>query len=187
MGPMEYVDVVDAQGRPTGEIVSRQDAHQNGIRHRTVHVWVIKKGQRGYQILLQKRSYQKDSFPGLLDISCAGHIQAGDQPLESAIRELQEELSILAKPSDLIWIGCFEKSYEKVFYQDLFKDDEVGFVYLYEKEVDITRLVLQKEELEEVGWYDLRTTIESVQRGSKQYCVFIESLLLLEQYLLTRK
>jgi len=43
-------------------------------------------------VLLQKRSAEKESFPGMFDTSFAGHIQAGDDPLESAQRELREKL-----------------------------------------------------------------------------------------------
>jgi len=43
----------------------------------------------------------KDSFPCRYDTSSAGHIQAGDEPLESAVRELSEELGIQANPDDL--------------------------------------------------------------------------------------
>ena len=74
---------MDEDGVPTGETISRDDAHTDGILHRTAHVWVIRKTDRGYDILLQKRSEEKDSFPGLYDTSSAGHIPAGDEPLES--------------------------------------------------------------------------------------------------------
>ena len=30
---MEYLDIVDEQGQPTGEIISRTLAHTEGIRH----------------------------------------------------------------------------------------------------------------------------------------------------------
>ena len=97
---MEIFDVVDEEGRPTGETVSRQEAHEKGIRHRTAHIWVIRRepGKGGIQILLQKRAMDKDSFPGQYDTSSAGHIHAGDEPRISAVRELQEELGIEVRP-----------------------------------------------------------------------------------------
>lgn len=88
---MELFDVIDSKGNPTGQIVSREKAHAEGIPHRTVHIWIIREKEGRVQILLQKRSQNKDSFPGKFDTSSAGHIQAGDEPLESAIRELKEE------------------------------------------------------------------------------------------------
>ena len=37
---MEYLDIVNETGQPTGETVSRDIAHRDGIRHRTAHVYV---------------------------------------------------------------------------------------------------------------------------------------------------
>ena len=89
---MELFDVIDSKGNPAGQIVSREKAHAEGIPHRTAHIWIIRKKEGKVQILLQKRSQNKASFPGKFDTSSAGHIQAGDEPLESALRELKEEL-----------------------------------------------------------------------------------------------
>ena len=89
---MELLDVVDQNGMPTGEIVSREKAHAEGIRHRTSHVWLVRYRGGRSQILLQKRCENKDSWPGCYDISSAGHIPAGMDFIPSAIRELREEL-----------------------------------------------------------------------------------------------
>ena len=80
---MEYLDIVDEQGQPTGEIVSRTLAHTKGIRHRTAHIWIVRRENEHFQVLMQKRAMSKDSFPGKYDTSSAGHIQAGDEPLAS--------------------------------------------------------------------------------------------------------
>ena len=109
----EYFDIVDDNGMPTGEIISRNTAHKDGIQHRTAHVWIIKEKPGGYDILLQKRSMNKDSFPGQYDTSSAGHIPAGDEPSESALRELKEELGIDAEPEDLHYAGSFHISSRK--------------------------------------------------------------------------
>ena len=68
---MEYFDIVDENGIPTGETVEREKAHESGIRHRTAHVWIVRKVKGRTQILLQKRCKSKDSFPGCYDISSA--------------------------------------------------------------------------------------------------------------------
>ena len=86
----ELFDVCDEYGRPTGETVERSVAHGEGIPHRTAHVWIVRQQEGRWQILLQKRHRNKDSFPGMYDTSSAGHIPAGSEPLESARRELFE-------------------------------------------------------------------------------------------------
>ena len=37
----EIIDIVDENGIPTGETVAREVAHEQGIRHRTSHVWLM--------------------------------------------------------------------------------------------------------------------------------------------------
>lgn len=102
---MEMLDIVDENGMPTGEVVSRKKAHAEGIRHRTAHVWLVRSRDGKIQILLQKRCQQKDSWPGCYDISSAGHIPAGVDFIPSALRELKEELGVEAAPEELLFCG----------------------------------------------------------------------------------
>ena len=97
---MELFDIIDENGNPTGKIVERSIAHAEGIPHRTAHIWIIRRRNEKTEILLQKRSRNKDSFPGKFDTSSAGHIQAGDEPMESALRELKEETGYTGKLLD---------------------------------------------------------------------------------------
>lgn len=180
---MEMFDVVDELGNPTGEIVSRELAHKEGIRHRASHIWIINQTHKGIKVLLQKRSSEKDSFPGLLDTSSAGHIQAGDEPLESAIRELGEELGITAHPKDLYFIGTFSFSFKKEFHSKLFCDNQVAFVYVYQNPVNIEELTLQAEEIESVCWRDFDRVFKDCLAHNKEYCVHIQGLELLKKYL----
>ena len=69
---MELLDICKEDGLPTGKTVSRDIAHRDGILHRTAHVWIVRKKENGYDILLQKRSMEKESFPGLYDTSSTG-------------------------------------------------------------------------------------------------------------------
>ena len=180
---MEYLDIVDEYGRPTGEIISRDTAHRDGILHRTAHVWVVRETEGKPQILLQKRSMEKESFPGLYDTSSAGHIPAGTEPLESALRELQEELGIRAGKDDLSYAGIFRIQYEKVFHGKLFRDNEVTWVYVYRKPVEISALVLQQSEVDEVRWFDLNEVWEEIQHSRERFCVPRQGLNILREYL----
>nr|MCR5023143.1 NUDIX domain-containing protein [Lachnospiraceae bacterium] len=143
---MELLDICDEQGNPTGETVERDIAHRDGILHRTAHVWIVREKDKKFDILLQKRSMEKESFPGLFDTSSAGHIPAGDDPVTSALRELEEELGIIAAPEDLAYAGMFRIRYEKEFHGRIFKDNEVTRVYVYRKAVEAGNLKLQKSE-----------------------------------------
>ncbi len=180
---MEIFDVCDEKGRPTGQTVSREQAHREGILHRTAHVWVLQKKQGRYEVLLQKRSPEKDSFPGMYDTSSAGHIPAGSEPLESAIRELYEELGIDAAPSDLKFAGTFRIRYEREFHGKIFRDNEFSSVYVYTKDVDIDRLRLQESEVSEVRWFPLSEVQSEIRLRRTRFCVPTEGLNVLVRYL----
>ena len=180
---MEYFDVCDADGRPTGEIVERAQAHRMDIRHRTAHVWIVRDCGGRTQVLLQKRSAHKDSFPGKFDTSSAGHIPAGCEPLESALRELKEELGIEALPEQLDYAGHFDIHYEKEFYGKPFRDNEYTFVYVYTGPVDADRVVCQPEEVECVRWFDLQEVRDEIRHDRTRFCVPAEGLDVLIGYL----
>ena len=167
---MEIFDVIDKDGNPTGETVTREQAHTEGIPHRTAHIWILREKEGRVQVLLQKRAMNKDSFPGMFDTSSAGHIQAGDEPLESALREFHEELGIRAQPQELEFAGNFRISYEKEFYGKMFRDNEIAFVYIYSQPVDETKLVLQKEEVETVEWFDLEEAYANCKKRDPRFC-----------------
>ena len=107
---LEFFDILDENGNKTGKIKERSLVHEDGDIHGTVHIWIRRKTEKGYDLLLQKRSKEKDSFPGCYDISSAGHISAGDEPLETALRELEEELGIKAEPEQLKKVCMHEGS-----------------------------------------------------------------------------
>lgn len=180
---MEIFDVVDENGTPTGERVERSIAHKDGIRHRTAHIWIAREQEGRWQVLLQKRALTKDSFPGRYDTSSAGHIQAGDEPLESAMRELEEELGIAASAEQLKFAGTFRIQYEKEFHKKLFKDNEVAFVYAYLEKVDIDSVTVQKEELDCVEWFDLEETWRECMAHNPKFCVPIKGLETAREYL----
>lgn len=180
---MEIFDIVDENGIPTGETIQRTVAHDKGIRHRTAHIWIVCNTDNGCEVLLQQRSYNKDSFPGRYDTSSAGHIRAGDEPLDSALRELGEELGIKAKPAALTYIGKFPIQYEKEFFGKPFRDCEVAFVYLYTEPVDINALTLQADEVESVKWFAIDEVYKACVNHSPEFCVPVDGLNLVRRYM----
>lgn len=180
---MEYFDVCDSGGNITGQIVARDIAHRDGISHRTAHTWVVRRVDDRWQVLLQKRAINKDAFPGMYDTSSAGHIPAGDEPLDSALRELQEELGICARPEQLHFAGVFHGHYEKMFHGHMFRDNEFAHVLVYMEPVDISQLVLQAEEVERVDWFDLETVWAELPTHRDIYCVPTQGMALLRDYL----
>ena len=173
---MELLDIVDEKGIPTGKTVDREIAHRNGICHRTSHVWIIRIHNGKLQVLLQKRSMDKDSFPGCYDISSAGHIPAGDEFLESALRELKEELGVDAKSEELIFCGQRQFEFRELFHGREFWDCQVSNVYALWLDKEAAAFKIQKSELDAVQWMDWDLCVDMVKNAEKPNCIWIEEL-----------
>ena len=176
---MEVLDIVDEQRPPTGETVTRSVAHAEGIRHRTSHVWIARQKDGQVQLLLQKRSPDKDAFPGCYDISSAGHIPAGQDWVPSALRELEEELGVRATPDQLIDCGQRSSSFDDVFHGRPFHDRQVSNVYLLWLDREAEDFVLQPEEVSEVRWFPYSQCLQVPFDGTVPSCIYQEELELL--------
>lgn len=180
---MEILDIVDEQGIPTGETVERSVAHSTGVRHRTSHVWLFRRREGRVEVLLQKRSKDKDSHPGCYDISSAGHIPAGVDFISSAIRELEEELGLKVSKEEFIYCGQRHFRYEDIFYNKPFIDNQVSNVYAIWKDIEAEEIRIQESELESVEWIDFLTCIEKVRRNDFPNCIHMEELGMLKDTL----
>ncbi|SCN23982.1 Isopentenyl-diphosphate Delta-isomerase [Clostridium sp. N3C] len=173
---VEILDVVDEKGNPTGKTVEREKAHEEGIMHRTSHVWLLRKRCGRTQILLQKRCETKESFPGCYDISSAGHIPAGMDFAQSAIRELKEELGVSASEDELIFCGDRIVIWDDCFYGRPFHDRQYSRVFALWHDIEEEKLTLQKEEVDSVLWMDLDKCIELVETDQINHCIYPEEL-----------
>ena len=151
----EILDIVDEQGRPTGQTVPRAVAHAEGIRHRTSHVWILRRHAGRVEVLLQMRCQAKDSFPGCYDISSAGHIPAGCDFVECGVRHF---------------------TFEDVFHGRLFKDNQVSKVFCLWLDKDAEDFTVQKEEIDYVRWFGLEEAIEAVKNNTIPNCIYLEEL-----------
>ena len=171
---MEYIDLRREDGSLTGEVKERSLVHRDGDLHGTSHVWLVRyrAEEQSADVLLQKRSRNKDSFPGSYDISSAGHIPSRVDFLDSALRELEEELGIRAKAEELIYAFTHIGYHEAEFYGKVFKNHEYSRIYLYECELPLTNMKLQEEEVESVLWMDYQECLEHIRRGDLNHCIF---------------
>ncbi len=175
--PMELFDVLDENGEKTGIVRERGVVHRDGSAHATAHVWIVRENHKsGYDILLQKRSEMKDSYPGCYDISSAGHIPAGEKALDSAIRELSEELGIEAKPQQLQFVGIRHAAFKDTFHGLPFCDNEFSRMFIYREPVEVSALHLQIDEVESVRWMDFGECVEAVRAGSISSCLYEDEL-----------
>ena len=181
---MELLDIRDETGEITGRVRERGMVHMDGDTHGTAHIWIVREREDGtYDLLLQKRASCKDAYPGCYDISAAGHVQAGEDFLPTALRELEEELGIIASEKELEYVGVHKGYMEEAFNGRMFKNSEYSRVYVYRKPVDIQKLLLQTEEVEAVRWMGLEDCMDAVEEGTLPNCLYVDELELVKGYL----
>jgi len=145
----EYIDILTVRGEPSGEVKLKSEAHRIGLWHASAQIWIVNSKQ---EVLLQKRTLNKDSYPGLWDISVAGHLSAGDSPGQAALREIYEEIGLQLKEYQLRFLKRVKRS--KVP-KEGFLDNEFNYLFATKCDVEIESLTLQKEEVAEVKWISI--------------------------------
>lgn len=140
----EYFDILDENGNKTGKTKLRSEVHRDGDWHKAVHIWIF--NDKG-EVLLQRRCATKDSNPNMLDISSAGHLSAGDDSLDGAIRELKEELDLDVNPQDLQLVKTFKKSSK---YTETFINNEFDDMYILKTNKSIDDMHYQESEISEI-------------------------------------
>jgi isopentenyl-diphosphate delta-isomerase type 1 len=146
----EYIDIIDENGRLTGRKVTKRIAHEQGLWHRAVFIWVV--SPQG-QILVQKRHRDKDYFPGMWDISAAGHVSAGENQYDTAYREAHEELGLVIQPNNLELLS--EEKFILEIPERNFYNREVVSAYVHQGDYQLGDFKLQPTEVEEVKWLSL--------------------------------
>ena len=162
------------EGEVTGMVVTREVAHRYGYLHGTVHLWIYRPSQdaTGVDVLLQRRSENKESYPSCLDISSAGHISAGQAPEDAVLRELNEELGLTPALSELTFLGTFMGYSSGHFHGKVFRNHELSYVYTYEKDLDPLMLSPDPEEVSEVCWIPGSVVSKAAQTRDPGYCLY---------------
>lgn len=139
-----FTTVVDDHDQVIGKRAV-SDLKQNE-RYRDVSV--ILRNSAG-DFLAAKRSAQKTVLPDHWGPSVTGSVEMGESYEQNAYKELAEELGLTDIP--LTFVGNFCIDYTN------FKVSTGLFTGLYNRSLDL--LKLQQEEVDEVGWIDLKTLI----------------------------
>lgn len=147
---MELVDLYDENRVPLGKTAERYARKGPGEYRTVVHVCLFNKMG---QLLIQRRTESKHIWPGKWDVTVGGGVDAGESSRRGAEREVREELGL-----DLDLTGL--RPSVTVNFRGGFDD-----FFLLEREVDITALRLQEEEVAEVRWVDCPTAEAMVDRG----------------------
>lgn len=155
----EMLDVLNELGEYTGQVVSRKECHRIGLWHRAVYAFVFNKNG---EVLLQKRSKQKKTFPEKWDVTVGGHVDSGEYGRQSLIREVKEELGIDVDDDEIKYLFCStSKSNDGEIINNHYNEG-----YLILKDIDVSKIVLEEEEVEEVRFF---TKAEILERINNNY------------------
>ena len=153
----ELLIQVDEKNNIIGSI-SRQEAHTTpGVFYRTVYILV--KNDKN-EILIQRRSSTKDLYPNCWDISVGGHVNFGKSYLETAVREIREELGLIVEPGDMKLKG------EVLVH--LSKSNEYFNVFEYTLKPG-EKIEVNAEEIGSTGWAKIEDIKKSMADKSRQW------------------
>ena len=165
---MELLDIVDEQGNFTGQVMEREKAHDLNLLHWEIAVFLVNDNK---ELLLQKRSPNKRFSPNKWGL-CAGHVDSGETPEKTALREIKEELGIKLSPGDL-------RILEERDVLKLESNSRLTRMYyvIYNKN-DFT---IQTEELSEVKWFNIDDVIDRIKNNDESITLKSNRLYLLER------
>ena len=155
----ELIDIYTEDGQKIGTI-SKKEYYSGNIKNipwiKCCTCFVI--DENGQKVLFEKRG-KRFLDPGKLDL-CSGHVQAGEVPTQSMIRELDEELSIKENDSrNVHYLGKLRLDYTKL------KDEKDRkqlkcFLSAYAlKMKDISGIQIDNNEAINMGWLSLEDAI----------------------------
>lgn len=144
---MELVDLLNARKELTGDICERECV-PSGKYRLSVHIWII--NDNG-EILIQQRSSNLKMFPNMWS-NTGGASLAGEKSLETVLRELKEELSIIPNIDNLELIASYQRK------------DDYADVWVLRENFDISNLKLQAEEVQDVKWVTVEDISEMIKK-----------------------
>ncbi|WP_425448338.1 NUDIX domain-containing protein [Dethiothermospora halolimnae] len=159
---MEYFDILKQDGSISGKIAPKGTELLEDEYYLGVHAYIH--NSKG-EFLLQKRSMKKEFLPGGWDIHM-GHVMAGETSKIAIKREIKEELGIEVNNLKFLKQIVWEK-------HNHFID-----MYISCKDIDLSDLILQKSEVEDVKYVprdEMIDLIRSMDYRPKEYRDVIEN------------
>lgn len=155
---MESCDVLNEYGEFTGKIATREECHKNGYWHRAVYAFII---DNNGNVLLQKRSANKKLWPNMWDVTVGGHVDSGEFGRQALIRETKEELGIEISDEDIKYLVGSTSINE----QGDIINKHYNECYLITKNIDVSNVVIQKEEVSEVKYFSREELIKRIDNN----------------------
>ena len=131
----EYWDLYDADRNPLGRTIKRGDAFAEGEYYVCCEVWI--QNSEGKLLMTQRHPDKKAG--GLWEFT-GGGVLAGETTKQATVRELQEELGVVAKETELSLLEVYQ---HKNYFMDIF---------VIKRDVETANLKLQPSEVVDAKW-----------------------------------
>ena len=146
---MELLDVYDDLGNVTGRTVVRGDKSVKLNEHEHIAVAIIFIENDKGEFLIQKTSKEKGGYYS----STGGHIDSGETPLNTIKREVLEELGVNIDKDNIVEYGA------------ILHDKTIIFLYYIKKNIDISKVKLQREEVDYVKYMSKNEISELIKNN----------------------
>jgi isopentenyl-diphosphate delta-isomerase len=144
--------------------VEKLRAHQLGLRHKAVSVFVMNRGR----VLIQQRAMSKYHTPGLWANTCCTHPAWGEDPTNCAVRRLNEELGIT---------GLHPSHRDQIEYRadvgDGLIEHEVVELYIAEAPDNLS-VTPNPDEAMAIRWVDFYDLSADVARHPEKYTPWLQ-------------
>jgi len=141
----ELWDVYDSKKHLTGRTHHRGDKLNDNDFHLVVNALIFKSAD---EILLQQRSFEKMSYPGMWTADTGGSVLAGETSEEAMVRELREELQLIVDADKLHFFVSRQ-------YADWIED-----WYVVRIDASVANLKRQESEVASLRWTTLSEAIK---------------------------
>ena len=154
---IELQDAYNEQGEKTGELKTKRQIFEDGDWRKVIHVWIV--SSKG-EMLVQQRvdGGENGIFNNLWDVSVGGGVNAGEEPVVSAKREVAEELGLNIDTAEFRHIGRF--LLPKRIPESGFIMKDISETYAVIKDVSAADLFLQEDEVARTKHMQLEQLIE---------------------------
>ena len=136
---MEKRDLYDKDRRLTGKTIFKDDPVPKGMYINVVLVFI--QNTEG-KFLIQKRSKRKNG----LFATTGGHAKSGETPVQAIISEVEEEIGLHLKETDLIHYFGGRSDEEQVFWDDFYIKMDID---------DIESLKIEEKEVDSLHWFSI--------------------------------
>ena len=161
---IESVILVDNIDNEIG-ICEKLEAHRKGLLHRAISVFVFRKIENGYELLLQQRNKKKYHSGGLWTNTSCSHPRPKEQTIAAAQRRLKEEMGF---ETPLSYAGSF--LYTAIFSHDMVENEfDHVFIGFYEDQT----ISPDPAEVADYKWVDTASLLIDIDKNSKKYTAWL--------------